>query len=112
PVLRVDAVVDKGALDGFRQLGERAEIGIVAFALPGEKGEQRVVKIIAPLGIDLIAARLASGDNAGIVQVTLGNEDFAAAEHGLERASLDGELLQEMNGGAVNEGVHCVEAEA
>ena len=53
---RVAAVVDEGAREGLREVGQRAEVRVVPGALAGEHGVQGVVEIVAPLRVEAIAA--------------------------------------------------------
>jgi hypothetical protein len=77
-----------------------------------EEGEEGVVEVVRPLGVHAIATGFAGGDDAGIVEVGLGDEEEAPADGGGEVFDFCGELLHEMDGGAVDELMHGVEAEA
>ena len=100
--------------EGFGEVLEGAEVVVVALAalVDVEEGEEGVVEVVAPLGVHAVAAGFAGADDAGIVEVALGDEDETAAEGGSEGFDLGGELLEEVDGGAVDELVDGVEAEA
>ena len=49
------------------------EIGIVPLIFAGQQSMERMMKIIAPLGVHIVAAALGVMQNSCIVQVAFGN---------------------------------------
>ena len=79
-VVRVTAVVNKSILQRLAKLGQRAEIRIVASTFAGQITVKCVMEIIAPLGIEAIAA---GGDRLyqpRIVQIAFRNQSQVPAE--------------------------------
>ena len=70
------------------------------------------MEVVGPLGVDPEAAEVAVADDAGVVQVALGDQDEVAAEVGLEDFDLLAQLLQERDRRGVDDRVDRVEAEA
>ena len=62
------------------QVGEAGEVLVVAIALARERGVQRVVEVVAPLGVDAVATKLPGTHDARVVEVALGDEHEFAAE--------------------------------
>ena len=60
-VARVLPGVDEPAAQRGRELVEAAEVRVVARPLAGQHGVERVVEVVAPLGVEAVAAELASG---------------------------------------------------
>src|ERR1700688_2554418 len=110
-IARVDSVVDKCAGQSLRQVGQRAEILVVAVALSGEECMQRVMEILVPLRIESVAAGLAGYDDPRLVEVTLGDQNQMAAERSCEDLDFGGELLEKMDRAGVEERVHGVDAQ-
>ena len=108
----VAAVVDEHVGEGFGEIGESAEVGIVSAAFTGENGVERVMKIVGPLCVDSVAAGFARGDDAGVVEVAFGDQEEMAAELRFEPAHFFRELFEEMGGGRIVDGVYRVEAQA
>jgi len=67
----------KDVFKGFRESRHRAEVGVVALPLAGDRGVHGVVEVVAPLRVDPIAAGRAGGDDAGVVGVGLGDQHAA-----------------------------------
>lgn len=94
----VAAVIDKGLLEGLGEISERAEIRVVAIPLPSQHGVQGMVEVIAPLRVEAIPPDFRGPHNAGIVQVTLRDEDQVAPEVRGEGVHLGRELFEEVHG--------------
>src|SRR5690606_1171727 len=65
---RVAAGIDPGAAQRRGDVGERAEVGVVAVALATEYGVQRVMEVVAPLRVEPVATALARPQQARIVE--------------------------------------------
>ena len=94
-----------------RQAGEPGggEVGVVALGLAGERGVQAVVDVVAPLGVQPVAAGLARGDQPRVVEVGLGDQRQRPAQVRRQRLHLDRQLLQQVRGAVVVQRVHGVE---
>ena len=64
---RINAGIDKALPQRRRQMPQGSEIFVISVGFAGEHAMQRMVKIVAPLGIDSEAARFTARDNARIV---------------------------------------------
>ncbi len=65
PVLAaVAAVVDERPLEGLRELGHLAEVGVVAVPLAGQQDVQRVVEVVGPLRVEAPARRPRPGGSS------------------------------------------------
>ena len=109
----IDAVVDEVLFKRFSKLGQFSKVRVVAarrFALQGR--EKSVMKVVAPLRVHAKAASLAWKDEARIVEVALRDQDELTAQGCAERFGFSGKLLKEVNGGAVNEGMYCIQAQS
>ena len=71
-----------------------------------------MVEVVGPLGVDPEPADLPGADDPRVVQVALGDQDQVTPEVGLQDVDLGGQLLQEGDGGGVDDGVDGVEPEA
>ena len=65
---------------GLGQRRHRPEVAVVALPLAGDRRVHRVVEVVAPLRGEPVAARLAGGDQPGVVEVGLGDEDQLAVQ--------------------------------
>ena len=54
-----------------REIGDGAEVGVVAVAFAGEHRVQRVVEVVVPLRVAADAVRVLRGDEAGVVRRAL-----------------------------------------
>src|SRR5688572_22573065 len=108
---RITAVMDENPLDCFGQIRQRAEIGIVTIALAGEHSMQRMMEIIAPLGVDTVTADLLGADDFRIVEIALGDHDQMPAALGLQFDHLAGQLFKKMGSRGVDQRVHRIEAQ-
>src|SRR5271157_894519 len=70
------------------------------------------MEVVAPLGVDAVAACLARSDDGWVVEIAFGYEDEIASEGRREHLHLRGQLLQKMNCRAVDESVDGIEAQA
>ena len=61
--------IDESFPQGLNQLSHPAKIAVITLFLTGQQGMQRMVKVVAPLGIEAEPAQLAGPDYPGIVQV-------------------------------------------
>src|SRR5271154_3351995 len=77
-----------------------------------EHGKESVMEVIAPLGVDAVASGLTRSDDSRIVEIALGDQDEATPESSGEYCHLRRQLLQKVNGGAVDERVDGIEAQA
>src|SRR3569623_2418619 len=80
--MRVAARVHETLYERRRQVTQPAEIGVIAVAFAGQYGMQRMVKVIAPLGIDAKPAQLAAADDARVIQIAFGDQHEMATEVG------------------------------
>ena len=74
---RVVAVVDERTIERLRQIGDAAEVRVVAVALAGQQHEQCVVEVIGPLGVAAPAAERRRADHARVVEPGLGDHERA-----------------------------------
>ncbi len=65
---RVPAVVDERARERLGEVGDRAELLVVAAAVAGQQHAQRVVEVVGPLGVVAEAAQLARADDLRVVE--------------------------------------------
>lgn len=106
--------MEVAAGQGLGQRGERGagEVGVVALGLAGQGGVQGVVEVVVPLGVQPEAVLGARGDHPGVVEVGLRDQEQRAAHllaQGVDRLR---QLLQEVPGAVVVQGVHGVQAES
>jgi hypothetical protein len=109
---RVAAVVDERVCKGLRQVGQRAKVLLMPGAFAGEHGVQGVVKVVAPLCREAVAADFGRPHHPRVVQVALGDEHGVASELGRERLDFSRQLLKEVDGRGVDEGVDGIETQA
>ena len=113
PILRVLAIVDEDLRERLDQFFEGTKVVVVSLAVfVMEHGEERVVKIIAPLRVHAVASGLARADDPRIVEVAFGDQDHSAVVLGAGDVDLSGELLHEVHGGTIDELMHSIETEA
>ncbi len=74
-VSRVLTVEHVALLERLREVAERSEIRVITAALAGEERVDRVVKIVHPMRVESVAAARGTVDEAGIVEIALGDED-------------------------------------
>jgi hypothetical protein len=95
---RVAAVVDERVRKGLCQVGQRSKVLVIPGAFAGEHGVEGVMKVIAPLGRDAVAADFGRPHHPRVVQVTLGDEHEVASELGRERLDFSRQLFKEVDG--------------
>ena len=111
-IFRIVAVVDEDAAQRLGQLRERTEVRVVSCTLAGDDSEQGMVKIVAPLSIETVPARLFCFYDPGIVQIAFGDQDEMLSHRCFQPSYFTCELLQKMNRRAVIECVHRVQAQS
>src|SRR4029079_10594608 len=94
-VRRVLADGEVAGGDGACEVADLAEARVVAIALAGEEHVQRVVEVVAPLGVEAETELRLGRDDARVVEVALGDGPDAAAEALGAVAHGGGEVLQE-----------------
>jgi hypothetical protein len=109
---RVLAVVHEGALKRLGHVRQASEVGVIAASLPGEHGVHRVVQVVAPLRVESVATQLKGAHETRIVEARLGDQHEASAQPRLQRVHRVRQLLQDVHGRGVEDGVHGVEAKA
>src|SRR5580698_430061 len=96
PIVRVFPIKDEGVLQCFRQLLHGSKVGVVAaLFLSHQQGEERMVKIVAPLCVYAKASCLGSRDDTRVIEVALGNQNQPPAQRRLEGLLLHSKLLQQ-----------------
>ena len=88
-----------------------AEVLVIAVAIPGEKGPERMMEVVAPLGVVREAAAIARQKDTGVVEVALSDEMDVAVQVGGLVVDGVGEFGEEWGCGLVVDGVNGVEAE-
>ncbi len=73
---------------------------------------ERMVKIVAPLGVQFEAARFARGEETRVIEITLGDERQVASGGGGQFLDFALQLFEKRLGGRVHNRVHGVEAKA
>ena len=104
---RVLAVVHERAVEGLREVGDGAELLVVAAAVAGQQHAQGVVEVVGPLGVVAEAAQLARADDPRVVEARLGDDERAAAR-GVHAV---GELGHDRHGAGVVDRVDRVQAQ-
>ena len=87
------AGVDIAPLEGPAEVGEVAEVLVVAGALAGQDGVESVVEVVAPGGVEAVAARLHRPHQPGVVEVALGDDEGPPPGAGLQGPDPPGDLL-------------------
>ena len=92
------------------EVGQPAVALVVALLLAGEGDVDRVVEVVAPTGVEPVAARLGGAHETGVVEVALGDDVRASAE--LARPFVEGRrrFLEEVACAHVEDRVNRVEA--
>jgi hypothetical protein len=70
-----------------------------------------MVEVVAPLRVEAVPTGFPRAHETRVVQIALGDQQEPAAEVRLERLDLGRELLEEVDGGGVDDRVDGVEAE-
>ncbi|CAB4934707.1 unannotated protein [freshwater metagenome] len=111
---RPGPVVEERAGEHLGQPGQTAlgEVPVVALALAGEHGVQRVVEVVAPLRGEPEPAGGPRGDHPRVVEVGLRDQGQRSALRHAERVDLGGQLLEHVGGPLVDQGVHGVQPQA
>src|SRR4029453_5869554 len=73
---------------------------------------QRVVEIVAPLGVDAVAADLPWTDNSRVVEIALGDKCQVTARLRLKLGPFTSQLFEKMYRRSINDGVHGVNAQS
>ena len=109
-VARVHTVVDEDLLQALREIIHGAEVVVVPAARIGpQQRKERMMKIVAPLRVHAVAVRFARTHELRIVQVALRDQHEPAPKRCTEPLHLRGELLHEVDCGAINVLVRRVE---
>ena len=74
---RVLAVMHKRARERLCEVGDVAELLVVAVAVAGQQDAQRVVEVVGPLRVVAEAALLARADDPRVVEAGLGDHERA-----------------------------------
>jgi len=83
PSLSVDrilATIDKPFLKGFDELADVSEILVIAVPFSRQNGMDAVMKIIIPLGVQVITSPGRGVQDARIVQIAFGDHRNGAAQ--------------------------------
>jgi len=112
PVGGVAAGVDVAPLQRPAERLEAAEVLVVAGGLTGQGAVEGVVKVVAPGRIHAVAAGVGGADQLRVVEVALGDEELPPPEAGLEGGDPPGQILEDVDGRRVEDGVHGVEPQA
>ncbi len=109
----IGAVVEEARRQRLAQRGERGvrEVRVVALRLAGQRGVQRVMEVVVPLGVQPEAALLAGGDEPRVVEIRFGDQEERPAQVVGERVHGRRQLLQEMHRPGVPQRVHRVETQ-
>jgi hypothetical protein len=103
------AVVEEHPGVGLRQRRKRSEVAVVALPFAGDGRVHCVVEVVTPLRGEPVAARLAGGDQLGIVGVGLGDQHELAVQPGRQGLHLGRELFEDVQRPAVLDRVHRVQ---
>ena len=103
--------MEEAALADLSQCTQRLEVGVVALGLPGERDVHGVVEVVAPLGVEAVAAGFARGDQRRVVEVGLRDQRQRPALVRRERGHLDRHLLEEVGARLVAEGVYGIQSQ-
>src|SRR5580692_9008336 len=105
-IARINAVVHEGLLKRLGELAKRAEVAVITdHRLMNEHSKQGVVKVVAPLRIHSKAAGFARSDQSRIIQIALRDQHQLFSKRCTECLDFRGQLLEEVNRGAIDEGV-------
>src|SRR5258708_7988845 len=70
------AIIDIRISECFFEMGYIPEVFIISVGLPGQKGTQRVVKLVNPLSVEAVSPFRGWVDITGIIEVYFGDELF------------------------------------
>lgn len=104
-------MVEEALLADLRQRRQRREVGVIAIRLAGQGDVQRVMEVVAPLGIDAGAATLTRRDQQRVVEVTLGDQRQRPTQVCRQCADLGGEFFEQMSLGGVDQGIGSLQAQ-
>ena len=92
-------------MKGLRELGDRAEVRVVAVALVAHQRPQRVVEVVGPGGVAAVSATLARAHHPRVVEPRLGDHVGV----GLARVHPSRDLRDDVLGAGVEDRVDRVE---
>src|SRR5688500_5232178 len=95
-----------------RQVGQAAEVAVIALRLIRKHRVQRMMKVVVPLRMKSESMSPARPDHARVAQIAFGNEHQVPAELGFELLDLFGKLLEERERRGVEDRMDCIEAQA
>src|SRR5258708_2565029 len=87
------------------------EVGVIAAVFTGEERMQRVMEVVAPLGVEAVSAVRRVGDDAGVVQVALGDQVEWTIQSLGQVIDRGFQLRQEMAGAEIEDAVDGVQTE-
>ena len=111
PELEVLALKNKSCLERARKLSQSAEILVVAVALAGQQGMHRVMKIVAPDGVETVTGR-SLANKRGIVGVRLGDDQDLAPKFASQRLHVLLDFRQDVLRGLVVNRLDSIEPQA
>ena len=109
---RVRSVVDPRLAQRLGQLGQRPEVGVVAGPLAGEHGVEGVVPLVGPGGVEPVAAGVRRRTKRGSLRSLSAISHSGRPSSAARAAHRVGQLLEDVAGRVVDEGVDGVEAQA
>src|SRR5207245_5214371 len=111
PELEVLALKNKSCLERARKLSQSAEILVVAVALAGQQGMQRVMKIVAPDGVETVTG-WSLANKRGVVGVRLGYDQDLAPKFASQRLHVLLDFRQDVLRGLVVSRLDSIETQA
>ena len=95
-------------MEALHEVGDGAELGVIALLLAGEQGAQAVVEVVGPRGVVAQAALARRPGDHGVVAARLGDDE----RRRVRRVDPRGELAQDRPRGGVVDRVDGVQAQA
>lgn len=106
---RIRAVVKEPAPEDLRHRVERFEVGVVSGSLAGDRDVDGVMKVVAPLPVQAVAAGFTTRDEPRIVQIRFGDQRQRPPGPSLQHADFGGQFFEDVRGAGVAQGVDGVE---
>src|SRR3954451_24166358 len=87
--------VDEPVAPRPREVIERTKVRVVTTALASDRAVQGMMEIVAPLRVEAQSAGVPRADEAGVVQIALGDQHVMPPGHRLEGLDLGAQLGEE-----------------
>ena len=87
-----------------------SEVGVITLTFAGDGCVNGVVDVVVPLRVQAEPAGRSWRDQSGVVEITFGNQRERSAQMGRQCFRSDGEFLEDVRSGVIDQRVDGVEA--